>query len=59
MPECIVAVALLTREDLDLLGPTFERAWPVDEVPGFEQLLREIDQADRRLQEEVPLPRDG
>ena len=59
MPECIVAVALLTREDLDLLGPTFERAWPVDEVPGFDELLRAIDRADRRLQQEAPLPREA
>jgi hypothetical protein len=54
MPECIVAVGLLTRADLDLLGPTFERAWPVDEVPGFEELLRAIDDADSRLKPEEP-----
>jgi hypothetical protein len=28
----IVAVGLLTRRDLDLLGPTFERAWPIEEA---------------------------
>jgi hypothetical protein len=54
MPEGIVAIGLLTREDLELLGPTFQRAWPVDEVPGFEELLRAIDRADRRLQQEAP-----
>lgn len=56
MPECIVAVGLLTREDLDLLGPTFERAWPVEKVPGFDELLRAIDEADRRLRQEEPAP---
>ena len=54
MRESIVAVALLTREDLELLGPAFERAWPVEQVPGFEELLRAIDDADRRLTESDP-----
>ena len=45
----IVAVGLLTRRDLDLLGPAFERAWPIDQVRGFEELLHEIDEADRRV----------
>ena len=47
----IVAVGLLTRRDLDLLGPTFERAWPVEDAPAFTELLRAIDEADRELQE--------
>jgi hypothetical protein len=46
----IVAVGLLTQQDLNLLGPTFERAWPVEEVPAFDQLLRAIDEADRKLE---------
>ena len=51
MQERIVAVGLLTRQDLDLLGPTFERAWPVDDAPSsFERLLFAIDEADRRFQ---------
>ena len=48
----IVAVGLLTRRDLDLLGPTFDRLWPVEEAPEFEQLLRAIDEADERLRRE-------
>lgn len=48
----IVAVGLLTRRDLMLLGPTFDRLWPVEEAPGFEQLLRAIDEADERLNSE-------
>ena len=52
MNERIVAVGLLTQKDLNLLGPTFERAWPIEEAPStFEDLLVAIDQADQRLQE--------
>jgi len=45
----IVAVALLTESDLTVLGPTFTRAWPVEDAPVFGQLLREIDKADIEL----------
>jgi hypothetical protein len=47
--EQIVAVGLLTRNDVRLLGPSFERLWPVEEAPHFGDLLRAIDEADRRL----------
>lgn len=50
MNDRIVAVGLLTRRDLNMLGPTFDRAWPVEEAPAFNELLRAIDEADRRLQ---------
>ncbi len=43
----IIAVGLLTHRDVELLGPTFERLWPVEESPCFSQLLDAIDQADR------------
>ncbi|HVU29691.1 MAG TPA: hypothetical protein VHE36_04755 [Sphingomicrobium sp.] len=49
MQERIVAVGLLTRRDLDVLGPTFDRVWPVEEAPHFNELLRAIDDADQRL----------
>jgi len=52
MHDRIVAVGLLTRRDLDLLGPTFDRIWPVEEAPGFTELLRAIDEADRKLKEQ-------
>jgi hypothetical protein len=52
MPERIVAVGLLTRRDLTMLGPTFDRIWPVEEAPHFNQLLRAIDEADRKLEGE-------
>ena len=51
MAERIVAVGLLTTRDLGLLGPAFDRAWPVEEAPSFNELLRAIDEADRRLEE--------
>jgi hypothetical protein len=47
MPEDrIIAVALLTEEELDRLGSTFTRVWPIEEVPQFEELLAAIDEAD-------------
>jgi hypothetical protein len=51
MTERIIAVGLLTSRDLKLLGPTFDRIWPVEEAPHFNQLLRAIDDADRKLGE--------
>jgi hypothetical protein len=48
----IIAVGLLTQQNLNTLGPTFTRAWPVDEAPCFSQLLRAIDEADREVRQE-------
>ena len=45
----IIAVALLTQRDLELLGTSFTRLWPVDETPCFSGLLQAIDEADREL----------
>jgi hypothetical protein len=53
MTERIVAVGLLTRQDLNLLGPTFDRVWPVEEAPSFNELLKAIDEADRRFEGET------
>lgn len=47
--ERIVAVGLLTQNDVALLAPTFDRLWPVDKVPCFSGLLWAIDEADREL----------
>ena len=33
MSERIVAVGLLTSRDLEVLGPTFDRIWPVEDAP--------------------------
>jgi len=49
--ERIVAVGLLTQTDLNLLGPTFTRAWPVEDARDFDELVRAIDNADRELQQ--------
>jgi len=43
----IVAVGLLTKRDVQLLGPTFERLWPLEEAPCFFELVRAIDEADQ------------
>ena len=51
VPRHIVAVGLLTEEDLDLLGRTFTRLWPVDNAPKFDELLAAIDEADRNIAE--------
>jgi hypothetical protein len=45
----IVALALLTRPELELLGPSFTRAYPIDETPCFGELLEAIDSADREM----------
>ena len=45
----IVALGLLTQNELQLLGAGFNRAWPVDESPCFQGLLEAIDDADRVL----------
>ncbi len=50
--KSIVAVALLTRNELQSLGQTFDRAWPVDETPCFQSLLHAIDEADRAIRRE-------
>ena len=56
----IIAVGLLTEFDLNRLGDTFTRLWPVDDVPCFEELLEAIDEADRQLQAAPQIPtREG
>jgi len=47
----IVALGLLTQQDLDTLGSDFRRVYPIDEVPCFGELLRAIDEADRKLRQ--------
>lgn len=54
--ERIVAVGLLTQRELHLLGDTFDRLWPVEEAPQFEELLQAIDRADEELQAEAAMP---
>ena len=48
----IVAVGLLTQREVEMLGHGFTRLWPVDETPCFAELIRAIDEADRKLARE-------
>ena len=47
-----MAVGLLTQRELTALGPAFDRAWPIDQAHEFGELLRAIDEAERRLQDD-------
>lgn len=49
MYKQIVAIALLTDEELALLGSSFSRAYPVNDAPCLGGLLAAIDDADRDL----------
>jgi len=51
--ERIVAIGLLTEEDVRRLGDTFTRLWPVDRSTDFSDLLRAIDEAEERLRQEI------
>ena len=48
----IVAVGLLTQREVELLGHGFSRLWPVDSTPCFTELIKAIDEADRKFEEE-------
>jgi hypothetical protein len=43
----IVAVSLLTQQELDRYGSGLKRVFAINEAPCFEELLRLIDEADR------------
>ena len=45
--EPIVAVALLTQTNLDMLGKSLKTVFKIDKTPCFGELLRAIDEADR------------
>ena len=57
MRERIVAIGLLTQDELRSLGPAFDRVWPVDQAPAFPDLIRAIDEADKRLRVVSPQPK--
>lgn len=44
------------QADADRFRPTLDRAWPVDDVPYFHELLRTIDDADREFRGERDRP---
>lgn len=52
MADRIVAVGLLTQQEVQLLGQGFSRLWPVDEAPCFTDLIEAIDRADEQLKRE-------
>lgn len=43
----VIAFGLLTKNDLDRLGSSFSRAFPIEETPCFGGLLAAIDEAER------------
>lgn len=45
----IVAVGLLSQEDLNRLGTSFQRVFPLGQDEGFDDLLKAIDAAERML----------
>jgi hypothetical protein len=49
-----VAVGLLTRRDLDVLGSGFRRAFPLNKSTDFTSLLIEIDRAERDGEDRQP-----
>lgn len=55
-PEPVVAIGLLTARDLDLLGAGFRRAYPIENTPCFEELLRAIDDAEDRRRKAASAP---
>ncbi|WP_019515960.1 hypothetical protein [Sphingomonas sp. Mn802worker] len=46
MTDKIVSVGLLTQRDLDVLGTSFTRHFPVPRDNSFDDLLRQLDQVD-------------
>lgn len=46
MAEKIVSVGLLTQRDLDVLGSSFTRHFPVPRDDTFADLIRRLDQVD-------------
>lgn len=55
-PDPVVAIGLLTARDLDLLGAGFRRAYPIEDAPCFEELLRAIDEAEGKRGKKGRLP---
>jgi len=51
----IIAVGLLTQDDLTALGPDYRRSFPVEDLGNYDGLLRALELADdsynRHMQE--------
>ena len=52
----IVAIGLLTDDDLSRLGDAFTRLWPVEDSACFKELLAAIDEAEERLEADAQGP---
>ena len=52
--EDYVAVGLLTRRDLDVLGSGFRRAYPLKDIEDFTSLLIRIDEIDQKRESVEP-----
>ncbi|QIK95079.1 hypothetical protein G7076_02580 [Sphingomonas sp. HDW15A] len=52
----IVAIGLLTDDDLSRLGDAFTRLWPVENSSGFEDLLAAIDAAQAKSDDAKCVP---
>ena len=51
--ERVIAIGLLTLSDVERLGATFTRLWPIDEGTDFSDLLRAIDEAEDQLRQRI------
>jgi hypothetical protein len=49
-----VAVGLLTRRDLDVLGNGFRRAFPLNDTTDFTSLLIEMDRVKQPAKADAP-----
>jgi hypothetical protein len=49
--EDVVAIGLLTEQDLSLLGSGFRRAFRVDDTSCFDDLLAAIDAAEEQAEQ--------
>ncbi len=47
----IVAIGLLTQDDIQRLGGSFSRLFPLPSDGAFDDLIKAIDKADRERQE--------
>jgi len=49
----IVAIGLLTQDDIRRLGENFSRLFPIPRDGAFDDLIRAIDDADREQQQRL------
>lgn len=51
--ERIIAIGLLTADDVQRLGATFTKLWPVDQSTDFSELIRAIDEAEEQYRQRI------